>query len=61
MVLRTVGRYALKVRNDVEYNGAGHFLGLDDGAFPKLLGDVADEFSAQFDGGGELLLYERME
>ena len=31
MVTRTLGRYALKVRNDEEYGGAGHFLGLDDG------------------------------
>jgi len=31
MVTRTLGRYALKLRNDEEYGGAGHFLGLDDG------------------------------
>ena len=33
MVLRTLGRYALKLRNDNEFDGAGHFLGLDDGKF----------------------------
>jgi hypothetical protein len=31
MVLRTLGRYALKLKMNNEFNGAGHFLGLDDG------------------------------
>ena len=30
MLLRTLGRYALKLKMNNEFNGAGHFLGLDD-------------------------------
>jgi len=53
MVLRTLGRYALKLRNDNEFDGAGHFLGLDDGKFygnllAQLWVQVANQYHPVF-------------
>jgi hypothetical protein len=44
MILRTFGRYCLKLKNDRErINSSGHFLGLDDSEFPIPCTDLSCE------------------